>query len=75
MNSVILTLILVSPTGITTQQYGYPEEHMTCQEAGDQMLNQWVGTPTNKWMVTGYFCDSGDEVESTIRPFDSTTQE
>jgi hypothetical protein len=74
MNEVILTLILVSPTQITTQPYTYDEERMTCQEAGEQLLNQWAGVGTNKYLVSGYFCDNGEEVNSTIRPFNTTKE-
>lgn len=75
MNEIILTLVLVSPTGVQFPVQHYDEQHMTCEEAGEQYLGQWVNTNTNKYMVSGYVCDSGAEVNSTIRPFNSTNQE
>ena len=68
MKEVILTLVLVSPTHMTTVEYGYDPVERTCEEAGEEMVGEWIHTPTNKYVVSGYHCQANEVVTGVIYP-------
>ena len=68
MNEVILTLILLSPTGLTTTTYTYDEQATTCEEAGEEMVGEWISTPPQRYIVSGYHCQTNEAVTGTIYP-------
>jgi len=68
MNEVILTLILLSPTGLTTTTYTYDPVERTCEEAGEELIGEWIHTPTQRYIVNGYHCQTNEVVTGTIYP-------
>jgi hypothetical protein len=68
MNEVILTLVLVSPTYMTTVEHPYDPVERTCEEAGEELVGEWITTPTQRYVVTGYHCQSNEVVTGVIYP-------
>ena len=75
MNEVILTLILYFAGGMTTTTMTYDEAYMTCEEAGEQYVGEWLNTPTHRYLVRGYICNHSEGVDSVIYPFQYDEQE
>lgn len=78
MQEFILSLILVSPIGITTHEVEYHGEQTlaNCELHGEAQVGEYIpSSGRTKWFVTGYACDSDGVVEHTIYPLTYTEQE